>query len=59
MAISIEPVPEGAACVWCWREITSDQPSLELKKGAHAHLACDSRMLEFIEGLGDYVAGLD
>ena len=51
MAISIEPVPEGTVCVWCWQEITNDQPSLKIKEGAHAHLACDSRMVSFIKSL--------
>jgi hypothetical protein len=55
VAISIEPLPEGSVCVWCWKEITADQPALELKKGAHAHLACDSRMLNFISGLEGYL----
>ena len=55
MAISIEPLPEGSVCVWCWKEITAGQPSLELKEGAHAHLACDSRLLNFISGLEGYL----
>lgn len=53
--MKIEPVEPGSVCVWCWKEVTSDQAALTLKEGAHAHLACDSRMLDFIEGLGDYV----
>jgi len=32
-------------------EILNDQPSLKIKEGAHAHLACDSRMLGFISSL--------
>ena len=41
-------------CVWCWQGILPGEPALELREGAHAHLACDARMLDFIEGLGDY-----
>ena len=54
MAISIEPVPEGTVCVWCWKEITNDQASLEVGKGARAHLGCDERMLIFIKSLGEW-----
>jgi hypothetical protein len=52
--MELEPVPEGTVCIWCWKEITSDQSALKLKEGAHAHLACDSRMLNFIESLGEW-----
>lgn len=45
---------QSEICVWCWQEITTGQPALELKLGTHAHLACDSRMLDFIESLGDF-----
>lgn len=51
-SVKIEPIKPGTTCVWCWKEITSDQAALTLKEGAHAHLACDSRMLNFIESLG-------
>lgn len=53
-AIRAEAIESDSVCVWCWKEITSDQPALTLKKGAHAHLACDSRMLNFIESLGEF-----
>jgi hypothetical protein len=52
--MKLEPVKPGTVCVWCWQEITNDQASLEVKKGAHAHLACDSRMLVFIKNLGEW-----
>lgn len=52
--LSIEPVESGGVCVWCWQEITSDQASLKIKEGAHAHLACDSRMVSFIKSLGEW-----
>lgn len=55
MAISIEPVPEGTVCVWCWKEITNDQASLEVGESAVAHLGCDNRMLKFIDSLKGYI----
>jgi len=45
---------EAEVCVWCWQGILTGQPALELKDGAHAHLACDSRMLDFIKSLGEW-----
>ena len=48
---TLEPIEPGTVCVWCWEEILNDQPSLKIKEGAHAHLACDSRMLGFISSL--------
>jgi hypothetical protein len=55
VTISIEPMPEGTVCVWCWKEITNDQASLEVGKGAVAHLGCDNRMLKFIDSLKGYI----
>lgn len=52
--MKIEPIRPGTTCVWCWKEITPDQASFEVKEGAHAHLACDSRMLGYIESLGEW-----
>lgn len=46
--------PDTEVCVWCWHEILTGQPALEIREGAHAHLACDSRMLNFIESLGEW-----
>lgn len=50
----LEPIEPGGTCVWCWGEVASDQPALELGEGARAHLACDSRMLNFIESLKEW-----
>ena len=51
--MKLEPVKPGTTCVWCWQEITNDQASLEVGKGARAHLGCDERMLIFIKSLGE------
>jgi hypothetical protein len=53
--MELEPVPEGTVCVWCWQGIDTGQASLKLKEGAHAHLACDSRMMNFIKSLEEHV----
>lgn len=55
MSTTIEPIEPGTLCVWCWKEIIEGQPALKIKEGAHAHLACDSRMLNVIEELGGYL----
>lgn len=49
----LEPMEPDGTCVWCWKEITNDQPSLKFREGEHAHLACVSRMLNFIEKSGE------
>jgi hypothetical protein len=53
--MKLEPVPSGTVCVWCWQGIDTDQASLKLKEGAHAHLACDSRMMNFIKSLEEHI----